>query len=89
MYTINTKSIFYKILTASIFKQMVNRNKPSTNKINNQLNEYKCNKKSTRKFAVKCRQCGHEFEFFEKDLTDRIYRCPECGREEIFFFSNF
>lgn len=67
----------------------INMNKPSTNKINNQLNEYKCNKKSDRKFAVKCRKCGHEFEFFERDLVDRIYKCPECGREEIFFFSNF
>ena len=66
-----------------------NMNKPSTNKINSQLNEFKCNTKSTRKLVVNCRQCGFEFEFYEKDLVDRIYKCPNCGREEIYFSSNF
>lgn len=70
-------------------KRHVANNKPSTNKLFNSLSAYKCNTKSEKKYTVTCRECKTEFTFAERDLKEQIYTCPNCGKQEIFFYCNF
>lgn len=66
-----------------------NLNKPSTSKLDSKLSAYKCDTKSKKSYTTQCQRCGHQFEFFAKNLQDKIIKCPECGYEEIFFYCNY
>lgn len=45
--------------------------------------------KRVMKYIEVCQACGKEFIFSEKDVVDRLIKCPKCGHEEIFIKSNY
>ncbi|HFB67772.1 MAG TPA: zinc ribbon domain-containing protein [Calditrichae bacterium] len=34
-------------------------------------------------YEYKCKQCGHQFEAFQKISDDPLTECPECGGEVV------
>ena len=66
-----------------------NMTKPSLGKINFDLGRWKADVKSDIIYTNICRCCGAEYQFKQKDIKDKIMRCPNCGEEEIFFECNF
>ena len=66
-----------------------NMNKPSLGKVNFDLGRWKADEKSDQVYTNICQRCGKAYTFKQKDIKDKVMRCPECGEEEIFFECNF
>lgn len=41
------------------------------------------------KYHDRCEVCGKEFDFTDKDVKDRVFICPYCKHDMIFFKGNY
>ena len=57
-------------------------------KVDGKLFSYKTNKKNTRVYTQLCDKCWNEFQFTQADVKDRVVKCPNCGKDVVFFAFN-
>ena len=61
--------------------------KPKARKqnVDSVLFNYELNKKDEKVYNEICEYCHQPFTFQKKDVKDRLLKCPNCGKEMIYF----